>query len=391
MSYAIGQRYGAFVLQSVTRVPEYESTGLLFLHEPTGCTVYHLHNDDEENLFSFIFKTPPTDSRGTAHIIEHAVLSGSREYPIKDPFLAPSRVSMNTFLNAMTYPDKTMYPASSTVKKDFFNLLEVYGDSVLFPLLRRETFHQEGRRYYFDDAGALEVDGVVYNEMKGNYSSHDSIAGEWSYRSLFPDSAYRFDSGGEPEEIRDLTYDEFVAFHRRWYHPSNCRIFLYGDIPPEETLRVLHDRFLSHFGEAGNGDRRESLLEPQPRWESPRSFRLTSPAAEGDETAGKTTITMNWLTASVFDPLMVLSLEVLTEILLGHSGSPLQKAIVDSGLGEDLSPVSGLDTHTMELVFTVGLRGTDPDRRDAFEALVIGVLGRLVADGIPADVVEGAL
>lgn len=387
MQYIEGERYGAFILNSRKQIDEYESTGLLFTHVTTGCQVYHLVNSDAENLFSFIFKTPPTDDKGTAHIIEHSVLSGSESYPIKDPFIALTRGSMNTFLNAMTYPDKTLYPASTIEKKDFFNILDVYGDSVFFPLLRRETFHQEGRRYTLDDSGTLNVDGVVYNEMKGNYSSHDSIVGEWSYRSLFPNSPYRFDSGGDPSAIRDLTYEEFVGFHKRFYHPSNCRIFLYGNIPSEEILIKLDERFLSRFDKTSP----DIVIPSQPRWSASMSFDFTSPAAEGDDSTGKSTISVNWLTASVHDPLMVLSLEILTEILLGHSGSPLQKAIVESGLGEDISPVSGLDTHTMELVFSVGLRGTDPERKEDFEKLVESVLRKLVAEGIPGDIVTGAL
>ena len=387
MSLSQGAKFRDFTLTSIRDIPEYESIGRYFVHGPTGCPVYHIVNDDEENLFAFVFKTPPQDSRGTAHIIEHSVLAGSRNFPIKDPFIALTRGSMNTFLNAMTYPDKTAYPASTTVKKDFFNLMEVYGDSVFFPLLRKETFHQEGRRYVINDEG-LDVDGIVYNEMKGNYSSHDSIVGEWSFRSLFPDTCYRYDSGGEPEAIRDLTYEQFVDFHRRWYHPSNCRIFLYGDIPSEETLSFLDDRFLSHFSWAEI----DATITQQPRWDKPIELSVTSPTGDsgGEDSAGST-ITLNWLTAPVHDPLVVLSLEILTEILLGHSGSPLQKAIVESGIGEDLSPVSGLDTHTIELVFSVGVRGTTPEKREAFEKLVQKTLTDLVSDGIPADLVTGAL
>ena len=387
MAYTVGEQYGAFTLSSQREIEEYKSTGRLFVHKKTKCPVYHLANNDDENLFAFIFRTPPRNSRGTAHIVEHSVLAGSKRYPVKDPFIALTRGSMNTFLNALTYPDKTVYPASSMVKKDFFNLFEVYGDSVFFPLLRKETFHQEGRRYVPGDDDSISVDGVVFNEMKGNYGSHDSIVGEWSYRSLFPDTEYRFDSGGEPEAIRDLSYDEFVDFHGKFYHPSNCRIFLYGNIDSLETLSFLEDRFLSPFEFRAT----ETTLSTQSRWTESRLLTLTSPAAESEESVKNSTITMNWLTASIHDPLMLLSMEILAEILLGHSGAPLQKALVDSGLGEDLSPVSGLDTYTMELVFTVGLRGAEPSVRDDFEALVLDVFKRLVDDGIPEDIVTGAM
>lgn len=384
---APGSTIGGYHVVSVRDVPEYESRGILCEHDKSGCRVYHLHNADEENLFSFNFKTPPADSKGTAHIIEHAVLSGSAAFPLKDPFVALMKGSMNTFLNAMTYPDKTIYPASSTVKRDFYNLMRVYGDAVFFPLLKREIFLQEGRRFQLDESENIDVQGVVYNEMQGNYSTHESIAGEWSYRSLFPDTAYAHDSGGMPEEIRELTYDEFVAFHRRYYHPSNCLVFVYGNVETEEVLRFLDRHFLSRF------DRRtvDTSIPLQPPISSPFRMRKTSPLSEAETGERQTTITMNWLAGTIHDPEEVLALEVLSEILMGNAGSPLQKAVVESGLGDDLSPISGLDTHTLQMVFSVGLRGTDEDKCGDFEALVVDVLKQLVENGFPEDVVRGAV
>jgi presequence protease len=387
MNPAIGDMIAGFRVQAVTDVREYASTGILLEHEKTGCQAYHLLNDDSENLFSFVFRTPPADNSGVAHILEHAVLSGSRNHQVKDPFIALMKGSVNTFLNAMTYPDKTVFPAASTVEKDYFNLLSVYGDAVFYPLLRKEVFHQEGCRISLDDDGAISVEGVVYNEMKGNYSSHDSIVGEWSYRSLFPDSPYRFDSGGEPGAIRDLTYEEFVELHAQWYHPSNCQLFFYGNIPTERSLEFVAHRFLDGF------DRREidTSVPLQPPLPAGVNLTLTSPLAAEEAPQGKSTITINWIVGTIDDPFRVLGLEVLAEILLGNPGAPMQKAIVESGLGEDLSPVSGLDTDTRELVFSFGIRGTDVEKVSAFETLIYAELRKLADEGLPPDAVSGAL
>ncbi|MBT3271817.1 MAG: peptidase M16, partial [Spirochaetales bacterium] len=387
MDHKIGDLVGGFRLSRINDIKEYASKGLLLEHEASGCNAYHLSNDDKENLFAFVFRTPPSDNTGAAHILEHSVLSGSRGFGVKDPFIALMKGSVNTFLNAMTYPDKTVFPAASTVPKDYFNLLRVYGDSVFFPLLKKEIFHQEGRRFVLNDSGELEVDGVVFNEMKGNYSNHESIVGEWSYRSLFPESPYRFDSGGEPQAIVDLTYQDFLNLHALWYHPSNCQIFLYGNIPTEKSLGFIEENFLSEF------TRKEidTSIPFQPPFSSPMELVLSSPLAKDDSPDGKATVTLNWIVGNIDDAYRVLCLEVLSEILLGNSGSPMQKAIVESGLGEDLSPVSGLDTDTRELVFSFGIRGSDPERIKPFEELVMGELRKLAEEGLPSDAISGAL
>lgn len=381
-----GQSMSNFTILSIKSIPEYKATAI-FLRHRTGCLAYHLLTDDPENLFAFAFPTPPENSRGAAHIIEHSVLAGSRDFPVKDPFLELMKGSVNTFLNAMTYPDKTVYPASSTVEQDYFNLMRVYGDAVFFPLLRKEVFHQEGRRFELTPEGKLQLVGVVYNEMIGNYSEQDSIVGEWSYRSLFPDSAYRFDSGGEPEAIPDLTYPEFRRFHETYYHPSNCLVFLYGNIPTERQLAFIDEHFLGRFESKAVS----FSMGAQPRWDEPRVVTVSSPSGEGDSLERATSITVNWLGGPVLDPKAVLSMEALSEVLLGNAGAPLHKAIVESHLGDDLSPQSGLDTEIKEMVFTIGVRGSDPDKREAFERLIFEELERLSREGIPVDVVQGAL
>ena len=379
--------HDAYTFLNQWELPDYDGDGVLFRHNKSGAEVFHVRNDDPENMFAFAFATLPEDSTGVAHILEHTVLSGSREFPVKDPFLQLLKGSVNTFLNAMTYPDKTVYPAASPVARDLFNMMKVYGDAVFFPLLKPELFRQEGHRLQFREDGTLERTGVVYNEMKGNYSSHDSVAGEACLQSLFPDTIYRHDSGGNPAVIPELTYEQFVAFHARYYHPSNARIVVYGDIPTEEYLAFLDEEFLSQFTDHPV----PGPIPEQPRWDAPRTVETTYPLDGVEDTTRRSSVTVNWLLFPVTETRRLLATSVMTEILFGHSGSPLTKALIDSGLGQDLSPLLGLETDLHEAVFSAGLRGTDPDSKQAIETVIFDTLRGLVRDGIPADLVEGAL
>ncbi len=377
----------AYIQLDSWELPDYDGDGVLFRHKKSGAQVFHVRNSDPENMFAFAFATLPEDSTGVAHILEHTVLSGSRDFPVKDPFLQLLKGSVNTFLNAMTYPDKTVYPAASPVAKDVFNMMKVYGDAVFFPLLKRELFRQEGHRLQFTPDGVLERTGVVYNEMKGNYSSHDSVAAERSLQSLFPDTLYRHDSGGEPAAIPQLSYEQFVEFHRTYYHPANARIVLYGNIATEEYLEFLDREFLGRFGD---GSSALPVME-QPRWREPRRVEATYPLDGVDDLSRRTSVTVNWLLFPVTEHRRLLAFSVLAEILIGHSGAPLTKALIDSGLGQDVSPLYGLDTDLREAVFSAGLRGTDPESADAIEKVIFDTLSELAQGGIPADLVEGAL
>ncbi len=384
---SIGDTIHGFTLISKIDLPEQNGIGLRFQHDATGLDLFQVANDDPENLFAFIFKTPPKNNSGTPHIIEHSVLAGSRRFPTKDPFLSLMKGSANTFLNAMTYPDKTIYPSASPIKKDYYNLLSVYADAVFFPLLRKETFRQEGIRLVIDGKGNLSYDGIVFNEMKGAYSDHDSIVSERSIRGLFPDTPYGFDSGGDPEEIINLTYEEFKGFHAEFYHPSNCRIFLYGDIPIAEQLEFLEDNYLKDFTAIKFT---HTVADPKP-WVRPVYQVYSSPLNEGERTEGKSTITINWVACSIEDPLDIMALEVLTEALLGNPGAPLYKAIIESGIGSDISSISGMDSDFKNTVFSLGVRGTDPEHRDAFEQLMLSELRSLVKEGIPKEIVSQAI
>lgn len=388
----------AYEVLTTHDLPEYRGKGLYLLHKKSGAKVYKIECADRENLFSFAFKTPPADSRGVAHILEHSVLCGSRKYPLKDPFLHLLKGSLNTFLNAMTFPDKTVYPAASVVKEDYFHLMDVYGDAVFFPLLKEEIFRQEGHRLEEDpQSGRLKRVGVVYNEMKGNYSSQDSVAQEYCVRSLYPGTTYSHDSGGDPREIPRLTYQEFLDFHRRHYHPSNALIFLYGNIALEEELAFLDEHFLKEFDLPRGMDEvsaREnstipihSLIAEQGE-PSLVEVEETWPADRADE---NTALLMNWKLGDITDQKENLLAQIGAEILLGHDGAPLQKALVESPLGEDLSPVTGLELDLRDVLFTVGIRGAEASQKGAFQDLVFQELTALCRRGIPEEWVSAAI
>ena len=381
---------GAFDVLAVRELPEYRSHATLVRHAATGCEVLHLSAADTENLFAFCFATPPRDDTGVSHITEHSVLSGSRRYPLKEPFSVLMKGSMHTFLNALTYPDRTVYPAASCNRADFFNLLEVYADAVFHPLLRKETFMQEGWRLEPADGngrGDLQYAGIVYNEMKGAYSSPESIVGEWAFRSLFPDTPYRFDSGGDPRFLPCLTLESAREFHARYYHPSNCRIFLYGDIPAADILTFLDERYLGGF----SASRIEASIPLQPRWSSPRRLEKTFPVKPGTPLGKRSSVTLSWLLPSAADPESIIAHEVLSEVLIGSAGSPLRKKLIDSGLGEDLSPASGLETDLKELVFTIGLRGSEAEREEKVAGLVLETLSSLARQGLDRLLVQSMI
>jgi len=374
-----------FKILDIVDLEELKAQGIWAKHEKTGAEVFHILNDDIENLFSFAFATFPNDNTGVAHILEHSVLCGSQRYPLKDAFIVLAQGSLQTFLNAITFPDKTVYPASSTNEHDYFNLMSVYGDAVFRPLIPEWTFMQEGHRLEFQD-GKLAVTGIVYNEMKGAYSSLDTYAGHWSVKAIMPNTPYDFESGGDPEAIPQLTYEGLKEFHRSRYSPANCRIFLAGNIPTEKQLDFLNDEF---FSKIPGGKACEPIVKTQ-RWKEPRKFNVPCPA--GNEK--KSTIFISWLCSDVADVYENIALAALTEILFGHDGSPLTRALVESGIGEDITPVSGLEGEIREILFVAGLKSIEGDAQQKskeVEELIMGVFRKLVSEGIPTDEIEAAL
>lgn len=390
---SVGDLVSGFHVEQIDDLAELQAWGVLAHHEASGARAYHIVRDDPENVFAFAFRTLPESSNGVAHILEHTVLCGSERYPVKDPFIQLARGSMNTFLNALTYPDKTVYPAASPVRQDLFNLMAVYGDAVFFPLLKQEAFRQEGHRIEPGPDGLLQRAGIVFNEMKGNYATEDNAVGELAQQKLLPDTAYGVDSGGDPRAIPALTYEEFIAFHRRNYHPSNCLIYLYGDIPSADYFQFLHDQFLSRLERLPEGEAGSPALKTlvQPRWDAPRAELGEYPVGAEDSTEGRSSFTMLWLLPTEDEPLERLKASLLSELLLGGDGSPLQKALIESHLGEDLSSASGLAGHLRELTFGAGLRGTDPERAEAIRELVTKTLTDLARNGFHPDLVEAGL
>ncbi len=367
-------------------IPELNSTARLYRHVKTGGKLMSLLNDDENKVFGVSFRTPPSDSTGVAHILEHSVLCGSRKYPSKEPFVELIKGSLNTFLNAFTFPDKTCYPVASQNVQDFYNLVDVYLDAVFFPRITPQVLEQEGWHYEIEAIEQpLAYKGVVFNEMKGAYSSPDDVLHRQSQQSLFPENTYGLDSGGSPKHIPDLTYTQFKSFHERFYHPSNARIFFYGDDDADERLRLL-DAYLSEFEPIDVG----STVALQPRFEKPK--RLTRSYAGGQEEgdAKQSMLTVNWMLDEVSDMETDLGLGILSYILLGTPASPLRKALIDSGLGEDVTG-AGLVDSLRQMMFSTGLKGIDDGDADAIEALILATLRTLSRDGIDPQTIEAAL
>jgi presequence protease len=377
--------FSGFMLVREQALPELNSAARFYRHAKTGGELLSLVNDDENKVFGVTFRTPPHDSTGVAHILEHAVLCGSRKYPVKEPFVELMKGSLNTFLNAMTFPDKTCYPVASQNLSDFYNLIDVYLDAVFYPRITPNAFQQEGWHYELDAVDAtLLYKGVVFNEMKGSYSSPDDRLNEFSQRSLFPDTVYGLDSGGDPRHIPDLTYADFKAFHQRYYHPSNARLFFYGDDDPDERLRLL-DSWLRGFDPIAV----DSMVALQKRFSAPRRLSRTFVAAAG-KSERKAMMTVNWMIDQIPDTETDLGVGILEHILIGTPASPLRKALVDSGLGEDIAG-RGLDDELLQPMFSVGLKGIDPSGTEKVEALVLETLCTLAEEGIDRMTVEASL
>ncbi len=377
---------------------EINSAARFYRHVNTGAELLSLLNSDENKVFGISFGTPPADSTGVAHILEHSVLCGSRKYQVKEPFVELMKSSLNTFLNAMTFPDKTCYPVASQNVQDFYNLIDVYLDAVFFPRLTPQIFQQEGWHYELDAPDApLTYKGVVFNEMKGNYSSPDSMLRELSQQSLYPDITYGLDSGGDPKDIPDLTYAQFKAFHQRHYHPSNAKLFFYGDDDPNERLRLL-DAYLSAFERIEV----DATVPLQPRFVSPKRLTRTYAAGSVDRQAAsrdkadpgaaakETMLTVNWMLDEVVDVETALAFGILEHILIGTPASPLYKALIDSRFGTALTG-GGLDDGLRQPMFSIGLKGIEPADADKVELLIADTIGTLAKQGIDPMTVEAAL
>ena len=375
------QTYG-FELISEKAAQELSGTARLWRHAATGAQLLSICNQDENKCFGVSFRTPPADSTGVAHILEHSVLCGSKRFPSREPFVELLKGSLQTFLNAFTFPDKTCYPVASANLQDFYNLIDVYLDAVFHPRITKDIFRQEGWHVAAEEDAPWVYKGVVYNEMKGVYSSPESVLGEQSQRAVFPDMLYSLDSGGEPENIPQLAYKDFKNFHTRYYHPSNARFFFWGDDPEENRLERLANE-LNRFAAAHV----DSHIPLQPRRDTPRLI-VHAYAAGEDET--RAMLTVNWLLCESGRAEEALGLEMLEHILLGLPGSPLRRALITSGLGEDIAGV-GLETDLRQMYFSVGLKGIDVDSYTKVENCIFDVLAELAASGVDPGAVEAAV
>lgn len=374
-----------FILVEKRKLPDYQAMAYFFEHDRTGMQVCFVENDDKEQFFSFIVRTIPTDSTGVAHILEHSTLSGSVKYPVHDPFMTLDKSSVNTYMNAMTYPDKTVYLAASPLAKDFDNILSVDLDSVFKPLLRRETFEQEGVRLV-DDAKGGHWEGVVFNEMLGASCDHDGILDHGVIKALFPDSPYAFDAGGDPLSIVNLDWEQYKEFYRTHYHPSNVRLLVYGDNDMEGILEKLDREYLCDFGKA------VPIPPPSlsPSFVPDGRMVIQSPKAEDGRDDGLSVV-LSWLTTSSADQLEIVTLNTLVDLLLDDPTCPLYRLLLESGLAEDISPESGMIADFPRMVFIVGFKGIKEGMEDRVEKVILDSLGKIVEEGIEKEAIESSL
>ncbi len=394
----IGKSYKDFVLLSIDDIPDYKAKGLYLRHKITGLEVYHIVKEDKENLFAYAFRTLDKTSRGVAHIMEHSVLCGSEKYPLKEPFITLASTSLNTFLNALTYPDKTVYPGASVVHADYFNMMDVYGDAVFFPKLDHATFIQEGHRLEMDESGKLSIQGVVYNEMKGNYSSFQPIAFGDLIAAMFPDSYPAFESGGDPLHIPELTYQEFLDFHQKFYSPDNCLLFLYGDIPTEEQLDFIDQRFISRLikkydcrqgGAISEIDTSSSLPLIKKEIRELQTLKFLEKSCSIKTFAPKTgssgsLVTLNWYSGRANMEKLF-----LCEALCGNDSSPLARALKDSKLGDEVQFQSF--GQFREEFFSAGLWGVKKGSEEKVFSLVEKTLNQLYQTGISKEDIDSAI
>lgn len=369
----------AYEILKTENLTDIQSTGYILRHKKSGARVAVISNTDENKVFYIGFRTPPEDETGVPHIIEHTVLCGSKKFPVKDPFVELVKGSLNTFLNAMTYPDKTIYPVASCNDKDFQNLVDVYMDAVFNPNIYKheEIFKQEGWHYELESKDApVTINGVVYNEMKGAYSSPDEILQQEIYRALYPDNTYSKNSGGNPEHIPDLTYEEYLNFHRRYYHPVNSYIYLYGDMDMAEKLDWMDKEYLSRY------DRIEldSTIPLQKAFDEKVDVTTKYPISAGESEENKTYLSYNVSVADVLDRKLYQAFDILDYALVSAPGAPLKKALIDAGIGKDIS--GGFDSGSLQPVFSIVAKNANASEKEQFLEIIQKTLKDLVKNGI---------
>lgn len=361
------------------RVEDVQSDGFILRHKKSGARIAILSNNDDNKVFYIGFKTPPEDETGVPHIIEHTTLCGSKKFPVKDPFIELAKGSLNTFLNAMTYPDKTVYPVASCNDQDFKNLMDVYLDAVFNPNITKyeEIFKQEGWHYELtgkDDE--LKINGVVYNEMKGAYSSPDEVLSSQIYRSLFPDNTYSKDSGGNPEYIPKLTYEAYLNFYHKYYHPSNSYIYLYGDMDVVERLEWLDKEYLSLY----DYKKVNSEINKQPAFDEIKNVETQYSITMDDSQENKTYLSYNRVVGDTLDEMLYQAFDVLDYALVSSPGAPVKQALIDAGIGDDV--YGSYDAGILQPVFSFVAKNANASQADEFESIIENTLKEVVKTGI---------
>ena len=369
-------------------IDDLKSEGMVLRHKKTGAKVALLSNDDDNKVFYIGFRTPPHNSTGVAHIVEHTVLCGSKEFPVKDPFIELAKGSLNTFLNAMTFPDKTVYPIASCNDKDFQNLMHVYLDAVFYPNIHNEKkiFQQEGWHYELESADDdLTINGVVYSEMKGAFSSPDDVLEREIMNSLFPDTAYGVESGGDPDVIPELSYEEFLAFHKSFYHPSNSYIYLYGDMDMAEKLMFMDEHYLSKFDALAI----DSEIKMQKAFDVVKDVTIEYPISEAESEEGNAYLSYNTIVGDSLDKELYVAFQILDYAISSAPGAPLKTALIDKGIGKDVYSV--YENGIYQPYFSVIAKNTDADRKEEFVSTIESVLKDLIANGIDKKSLAAAI
>ncbi|MDR2169868.1 MAG: insulinase family protein [Planctomycetaceae bacterium] len=371
--------------QSVT---ELKAEAHMFTHNKSGAPLLYLTCDDDNKVFCIAFRTPPTDNTGIAHIMEHSALCGSQKFPSKEPFVDLLKGSLQTFLNAFTSDDRTMYPVASRNNKDFRNLIDVYLDAVFFPNVKKipEILMQEGWHYEVDETGNLSYNGIVYNEMKGVYSSPQSVLYRTIQKSMYPESTYVNDSGGAPDNIPELTQEKFIEFHNKFYHPSNSMIYIYGNGDVAEHLDFLDKEYLSKFTKQNI----DAKVTTQPPFDKPKDITAEYSVDAGESTNEKTFLSMNYLLPPIInDPQKSYAFDLLTYILIGSESGPLKRVLIDAGIGLDVS--CSFDSSILQPCFSIIVHNSDPDKKQQFINIIEDTLKRLVTNGVDRKLIEGAI
>lgn len=372
----------AYEIIEQRKLDDLDSVSYLLRHKKTNAKIAILSNDDNNKVFYIGFRTPPKDSTGVAHIIEHTVLCGSEKFPVKDPFIELAKGSLNTFLNAMTYPDKTVYPVASCNDKDIQNLMDVYLDAVFHPNIYNEKkiFEQEGWHYECEGVDQpITINGVVYNEMKGAFSSPDDVLDREILNSLFPDNMYGVESGGDPENIPDLTYEDYLEFHKKFYHPSNSYIYLYGDMDMAKKLDWIDKEYLSKY-EAIEVDNEIPL---QVAFKEPKNLLKEYPISEGESEENNTYLSYNTVVGTSLDRELYVAFQILDFALCSAPGAPIKKALIDAGIGNDVYSV--YDNGVLQPYFSIVAKNANESQKEEFCRIVEEVLGKLVKEGIRKD------